>query len=89
MIFSSFTSLSFSSAPFVLEICKDLFTLIIENRNVIAFSNACTEAKMNQMDISDPLQFGPISSKTDKTSARVELMFSAHGKSQPQLLLTL
>ena len=31
--------------PFVLEMRKDLFTSIIENRNVIAFSNACTQSK--------------------------------------------
>ena len=31
--------------PFVLEMCKDLFTSIMENGKVIAFSNAYTQSK--------------------------------------------
>ena len=89
MILSSFTSFSFSSAPFVLEIRKTYSRRSLRIATSLLSQIPTHNRKMNQMDTSDFLQFGPMSSKTERTLARVELMFSVHGKSQPELPLLL
>ena len=87
MILSSLTSFNFSSAPFVLEIRKDLFTSIMENLKVMP----------SQMPTRNPnesdgyIALSKRSTQSNKegrniSSSRVD--FSAHGVSQAKVVLT-